>query len=48
MTIFRGILTCHRKEEGLNVIMNQVDDGRLKAGESAQKHADLFQNFPDD
>lgn len=29
--------------------LSQVDDdGRLKAGESAQKHADLFQNFPDD
>lgn len=30
--------------------MSQLDDdGRLKAGESAQKHdADLFQNFPDD
>lgn len=50
MTIFGGILTCHRKEEELNLLMNQVDDdGRLNAGEYAQKHdADLFQNFPDD
>lgn len=49
-TIFRGLLTCHRKEEELNVIMKQVDDdGRLNAGESELKRdADLFQNFPDD
>lgn len=50
MTIFEWILTCHKKEKEINVIMNQVDgDSWLKAGESAQKHdADLLQNFPND